>query len=35
VRFRTSFENRTVNEEDVTLEQDAGGTWKVIGYVIA
>ena len=35
VRFRTSFENRTVIEEDVTLEQEAGGAWKVIGYVIS
>ena len=34
VHFRTSFANEPSATEDVTLEQGADSTWRVIGYVI-
>jgi hypothetical protein len=32
--FETSFENATRAGESLTLEREADGTWRVIGYVI-
>ncbi len=32
--FRTSFANRADSRETVTLEREADGAWRVIGYVI-
>ena len=34
VVFRTSFANRTDAEETVTLEREADGMWRVVGYAI-
>ena len=35
VVFRTSFANKTETREIVTLEREADGVWRVIGYVIS
>ena len=32
--FTTGFANKTVSHEDVTLEREADGKWRVIGYLI-
>jgi Protein of unknown function (DUF4019) len=32
--FRSGFEKRAVGEESLTLEREADGVWRVIGYVI-
>jgi hypothetical protein len=34
VLFRTSFAKKSEAEETVTLEHEADGTWRVIGYFI-
>ncbi|MEP7207825.1 MAG: DUF4019 domain-containing protein [Casimicrobiaceae bacterium] len=34
VQFRTAFERRSEGHETVTLEREADGTWRVIGYFI-
>ena len=34
VLFRTAFANKVDSRESVTLEREADGTWRVIGYVI-
>jgi hypothetical protein len=34
VLYRTSFANRTVATETVTLELEKDGVWRVIGYLI-
>jgi hypothetical protein len=34
VRFRTAFARKTESSETVTLEHEADGTWRVIGYFI-
>ena len=34
VVFRTTFEKRVDARESVTLEHEADGTWRVIGYAI-
>ncbi len=34
VLFRTSFANKADSRETVTLEREADGTWRVIGYFI-
>jgi len=34
VRFRTAFAKKTESSETVTLELEADGTWRVIGYFI-
>jgi hypothetical protein len=34
VLFRTSFEKKTDASETVTLEREADGAWRVVGYVI-
>jgi hypothetical protein len=34
VRFRTSFAKKIESSETVTLERDADGSWRVIGYFI-
>jgi hypothetical protein len=34
VRFRTAFAKKTESSETVTLEHEADGNWRVIGYFI-
>jgi len=34
VLFRTSFAKRTDGQETVTLEREADGAWRVVGYTI-
>ena len=34
VEFRTAFTNRTEGGETITLEREADGAWRVIGYSI-
>jgi hypothetical protein len=34
VRFRTAFAKKVESSETVTLERDADGSWRVIGYFI-
>lgn len=34
VLFRTSFAQRALGSEQVTLEREADGVWRVIGYLI-
>jgi hypothetical protein len=34
VRYRTAFANKVASSESVTLEREADGTWRVIGYFI-
>lgn len=34
VVFRTSYEKREDGRESVTLEREADGTWRVVGYLI-
>ena len=34
VQFRASFANRTGADETVTLEHEADGAWRVVGYTI-
>jgi hypothetical protein len=34
VEFRTAFANRTEGGETITLEREADGAWRVIGYSI-
>jgi hypothetical protein len=34
LEFRSSFANRTGSGETLTLEREADGTWRVIGYTI-
>jgi hypothetical protein len=34
VLFRTSFAQRSLGSEQVTLEREADGVWRVIGYLI-
>ena len=35
MQFRSTFAKRTITLETVTLERDASGTWRVIGYVLS
>jgi hypothetical protein len=34
VVFRTAFEKKTEGDETVTLEREADGEWRVVGYFI-
>ena len=34
LQFRTAFEKKSEGHESVTLEQEADGKWRVIGYFI-
>jgi hypothetical protein len=33
-QFRTTFAKKTDTRETVTLEHEADGAWRVVGYVI-
>jgi hypothetical protein len=35
IQFRSTFAKRTIVLETVTLERDASGTWRVIGYLLS
>jgi hypothetical protein len=34
LKFRTAFANKAVAEESVTLDREADGAWRVVGYFI-
>jgi hypothetical protein len=34
VVFRTAFQNKTQSEETITVEQEADGQWRVVGYTV-
>jgi hypothetical protein len=34
LKFRTAFANKSAAEESVTLEREADGVWRVVGYFI-
>jgi len=34
VVFRTAFRNNADSEETITLEQEADGQWRVVGYTV-
>jgi hypothetical protein len=34
VVFRTAFHNKTQSEETITVEQEADGQWRVVGYTV-
>ena len=35
VEFRTAFAKRSIGHETLTLQREAGGAWRVVGYLIA
>jgi hypothetical protein len=35
MQFRSTFAKRTITLETLTLERDASGAWRVIGYVLS
>jgi hypothetical protein len=35
ILFRSSFANKTMAQESVTLERDGSGVWRVVGYLIS
>jgi hypothetical protein len=35
IQFRSTFAKRMIALETVTLERDANGTWRVIGYLLS
>jgi hypothetical protein len=35
VEFRTAFAKRSTSHETLTLQREAGGVWRVVGYLIA